>query len=427
MSFDSTRIVINTYRPYSTTPWGHFVYLFMKYHTSIWLAPKIPIGTMKFFNSFLHTMSDTNSSIESVEEMIRIMSNQYTFIPFSISAMERLEKNGIGDKYIREILAPQVRRHTGQTIEELSDLALSIALEREEMGSPKPGNRGIYQMMMDKGLKDSGARLLHSSKVTKVRWEEVTEGYENWIVQWQNMLDDEGPHTRPSVEIMDKIIIAAPSNYSELVGVGEMEHQKQFTSRDITHDTKYQPVYVTFFLIPSFISSSFLGGDPSNPLPAQLLPIIDPNHPSNPTYNSIIELSLIRLITINDGSKMYLYRLLSSSAITKLSFYAALGIENDDEIDDEHLKNWTQHEIPHAYPIMQALLPKNIKGDFRLGKNIWTTNGAEGAMGSSVGLSWTVGENVGRLVGRQIIREGVEKRLKEREREGNTERLKEVN
>ncbi|ESZ91742.1 hypothetical protein SBOR_7849 [Sclerotinia borealis F-4128] len=406
--FDTTHIVTETYRPYATTPWGHYLSLFRTYFSSIWLAPKIPIGTMKSFNAFLRTMAETSSSTPTVQQMIRIMSKQYTFVPFSISARERLGKNGIRDNYIRDILAPQVRRHTGQSIEDLSDLALSMALEREDMGCPKPTNGGVFQMMLENALKESGAILRPLSKVTKVSWEEVIEGYENWFVQWEDILDDEAS---PNAEIVDKIIIAAPSNYSELLG--DMEHKKQFSSLGTDHDIEYRPVYITFFLVSSPISSSILKAGSSDPLPAQLLPIIDPDHPNDPkTSNSesIIELSLLRSIinTTNTQSPKYLYRLLSSNPISNHSLSTTFGFENDLKIE-----NWTQQEIPYAYPVMQPLLPKDIQGDFRLGENIWTTSGGEGPLGSSVDLAWMVGGNVGRLVGRNIGGEGVEGRLRD--------------
>lgn len=61
---------------------------------------------------------------------------------------------------------------------------------------------------------------------------------------------------------------------------------------------------------------------------------------------------------------------------------------------------------------MQATLSKNIQGDFRLGKDIWTTNGVEGPLGSSVELAWMVGGNVGRLVGKHLVGEGAEEQLR---------------
>ncbi|KAG4030237.1 hypothetical protein MFRU_013g02530 [Monilinia fructicola] len=387
--FDPTHIIVETYRPYTTTPWTHYLSLLIRYGTSIWRAPKVPIGTMNSFNSFLDTMAETNSPTQSVQEIIRVMSKQYTWLPFSIPASDRLRMNEIGDNYARDILAPQVRRHTGQSIEHLSDLALSMALEREEIGCQKPENRGVFQMMMENALKDSGAKLRVSSKVTKIQWEELTEGYENWILQWEDVLDHESPL---NAEVLDKIIIASPSNYSDLLG--NMEHQEQFTNYETGYDIEYQPVYITFFLAPSPISSSFLKSGSS--LPAQLLPIINSHDPKDPAFDSIIELSLLRPIVGYDNSAKYMYRLLSSQPISNVTLVTSLGLTKD------ITESWTQHQIPYAYPSMQALLPKEIKGDFQLGKNIWTTNGAEGPLGSSVELAWTVGENVGRLVGRDI-------------------------
>lgn len=390
----------------------------MKYHTSVWRAPMIPTGTMKTINSFLHNMISANSSAHSVQEMIRIMSKQYTFVPFSISANERLEKNGIGNDYVRDILAPQVRRHTGQSIEELSDLAISMALGREEMGSQKPASSGILQMMMQNALKASEARLVSSAKITRVWYEEVVPNFESWWVQWEDTNDEE---LSPSAEIFDKIIVASPLNYSEILG--DVEHQSQYTNYDIPHETEYQPVYTTFFTLSSRISS-FLNPKLNNPLPAQLLPIRNSDHPHDPTFDSFIELSLLRPLSSSHDSipKTYLYRLLTSIPLSPITLTTFLSLSDP---PDNPIGNWKQHAIPYAYPKMQATLSKNIKGDFRLGKDIWTTNGVEGPLGSSVELAWMVGGNVGRLVGKHLVGEGAEEQLRKgdrnlMEREGNS-------
>ncbi|KAF7857975.1 hypothetical protein EAF04_009332 [Stromatinia cepivora] len=411
--FDTNHIITETYRPYATTPWNHYIFLVWKYGTSVWRAPKIPIGTMKSFNTFIRTMNNGRSWISSVKEMIFEMSQQHAYPSFSVPATERLEKNGIGNSYIRDILAPQVRRHTGQSIEQISDLALSMALNREEMGSQKAVNSGIFQMMMEKSLKESKAKLRLGAKVTKARWEEVMEDYETWLIELENATNKD---ELPTVEILDKLIIAAPSNYMELLGESK-DHESIF-NLDVSQDIEYQPVYITFFITSSLLTSTSLKDGSSAPLPVQLLPIIDTTQPLNSTHNTIIELTLLRPLNPfpshqtpgppqSISTTKYLYRLLTSTPLPHTSLYTTLKLqENTIEIE-----TWTQHKIPYAYPVMQPQFPKNVDGEFQLGNHVWRTNAAEGVWGSEVEVAWCVGRLVGRNVGRGLEGE-VEGRLK---------------
>ncbi|KAJ8061977.1 hypothetical protein OCU04_009760 [Sclerotinia nivalis] len=406
--FDTNHIITETYRPYATTPWKHYISLVWKYGPSVWRAPKIPIGTMKSFNTFLRTMNNGHSWISSVKEIISNMSQQHTYLSFSVPATERLEKNGIGNSYIRDILAPQVRRHTGQSVEQINDLALSMALEREEMGSQKAVNSGIFQMMMEKSLKDSKAKIRFGAKVIKARWEEVMEDYETWLIELENATNKD---ELPTAEILDKLIIATPFNYTELLGESR-DHESIF-NLDISQEIEYQSVYITFFITSSLLRSTSLKGGSSAPLPAQLLPIIDNTQPPNSTHNTIIELTLLRPLNplsspqpSDSPSSRYLYKLLTSTPLTHTSLTTTLALQ-------EHIieiETWTQHKIPYAYPLMQPRFVKNVNGEFQLGDHVWRTNAAEGVLASSVDGAWLVGGLVGRNVGRGIEGE-VEGRL----------------
>ncbi|TGO22893.1 hypothetical protein BPAE_0151g00210 [Botrytis paeoniae] len=410
--FNVNNIVTETYRPYATTPWKHYLSLLFRYGPSVWLAPRIPTGTMKSFHTFLPTLDTTG--VSSIRDLTYIMSNKFRYTPFSLPARERLKKNGIGGNYIRDILAPQVRRHTGQSIEQISDLTLSIALEQEESGSPKAVNHGFYQMVMERSLKENKAKLRLGAKVTQARWEEVIGDDAKWVLQWEN-----AAHIGEvlGAEEFDKIIIAAPFNYTEILG-NTQDGESFYPLDDDTQDIEYQPLYITFFTTSSLLTSS-LKNAPS-PLPAQLLPILDSRQPSTTPFNSLIELSLLRTIFLPSQSPnfnphspnppnppKYLYRLLSSRPISSKSLSSILHLPNSTE-----LETWNQQEIPHAYPLIQTFPPdsKEEKGSLKLGDHIWTTRGIERVLGDLVEGAWNAGRMVGGNVAGEIWEE-VEARL----------------
>ncbi|KAF7917824.1 uncharacterized protein EAE97_011962 [Botrytis byssoidea] len=409
--FNGNNIVTETYRPYSTTPWKHYIYLFIKYGPSVWHAPRIPTGTMKSLHDFLPKLNTT--AVSSVRDLTYIISNKFGYTPFSLPATERLRKNGVEGAYIRDILAPQVRRHTGQSIEQISDLTLSIALEREESGSPKAVNQGFHQMAMERSLRENKAMLHLGAKVVHARWEEVIGDHAKWMIQWENAAHNENAL---SSEEFDKIIIAAPFNYTELLGKTQ-DGESLYPLDDDFQDIEYQPLYITFFTTSSLLTSS-LKNAPS-PLPAQLLPILDSRQPSTSPFNSLIELSLLRTIfppsqspDFNPHSPhppnppKYLYRLLSSHPLTPTSFSSILHLPNS-----TNLETWNQQEITHAYPLTQTFPSdsQEEKGSLKLGDHIWTTRGIERVLGDMVEEAWNAGRMVGRNVATEIFEEVAEK------------------
>ncbi|TGO14639.1 hypothetical protein BTUL_0050g00340 [Botrytis tulipae] len=411
--FNWNSIVTETYRPYATTPWKHYIYLFIKYGPSVWHAPRIPTGTMKSLHDFLPKLNTT--AVSSVRDLTYIISNKFGYTPFSLPATERLRKNGVEGAYIRDILAPQVRRHTGQSIEQMSDLTLSIALEREESGSPKAVNHGFYQMAMERSLRENKAKLHVGAKVVHARWEEVIGDHAKWMIQWENAAHNEDAL---SSEEFDKIIIAAPFNYTELLGKTQDGESLYPLDGDI-QDIEYQPLYITFFTTSSLLTSS-LKKAPS-PLPAQLLPIFDSHQPSTSPFNSLIELSLLRTIfppsqspEFNPHSPhppnppTYLYRLLSSHPLTPISFSSILHLPNS-----TNLETWNQQKIPHAYPLTQTFPSdsQEEKGSLKLGDHIWTTRGIERVLGDMVEGAWNAGRMVGRNVADDVFEEVGEKEI----------------
>jgi len=78
---------------------------------------------------------DLEGTYEDVDEMLAASGNVN---PVGRAAVERLELNDVSQEYIREVLGLR-SRDTGQSVEELSDLAFTIVLDREDQGSQLSG------------------------------------------------------------------------------------------------------------------------------------------------------------------------------------------------------------------------------------------------------------------------------------------------
>ena len=106
--------------------------------------------------------------------------------PVAMTAIERLKLNGLSQEYIQEVMGPQVKRQTGQDIEDLSDLALSMALDREDQGLQVFGIGGWLGTVLDELAVRSKAELKFNTKVSGLR-EMVDEGIEGWILQYADI------------------------------------------------------------------------------------------------------------------------------------------------------------------------------------------------------------------------------------------------
>jgi hypothetical protein len=82
---------------------------------------------MKTFSEILHAKSWSQHTVEE------ILSSTGIDYAVSMSAVERLRINRISDRYVEEVIAPQVARQLGpQKMSQINDLALSMAMERED-------------------------------------------------------------------------------------------------------------------------------------------------------------------------------------------------------------------------------------------------------------------------------------------------------
>src|ERR1700722_548932 len=93
----------------------------------------------------------------------------------SMSARERLKANGVSELYREEVVEQQVRRQLGQGTEEISDLALSMALKREYYGV---SNGGRLEDVLTEFLERSKAEVRMVTEVTDIRPEYVN-GHKN--------------------------------------------------------------------------------------------------------------------------------------------------------------------------------------------------------------------------------------------------------
>jgi prenylcysteine oxidase / farnesylcysteine lyase len=362
--FDGRSIVAKVTRPLDEMGWGAWLELVWKYKFSFLNAKQLPTGTMASFGRLLRSRQPH----ESVGDMVKAAKLGSVV---GLSAVERLRINGIGGDYVDEVLEPQIWRQTGQGVEELSDLAISMAVEREEQVSAIDG--GILLLAFEKFVKRSKADLRLGTRVAGLRREFVGRGDKSWILECRQS----GDHGI-EYETFDHVVLAGPWNTSSF----HTDYRRQ------VEEVYYRSLWITFLLSTKELNKEYFGS--SEEMPSQILPIASANLPSE--LHGIHEISYVRDIfgpDVNTESVRKLYRILSDRPLSEDSILA---------FGEGGVLETYEERIEHAYPLMW---PRKGKfGEFKVQEGLWHTGVVEG-LGSSVDLSWVAGENVGKLIARE--------------------------
>lgn len=372
--FDGKKIMSPATRPVDKSDWIEWLGRLFKYGTSVWKAKKLPTGTMEGFQKFLNL----EGTYDDVGDMVAISKNVG---PVTKSALDRLKLNGLSQEYIRDVLGPQVRRHTGQDVDELSDLALSMALDREDQGVQTSEVGGRLTTVLSGFVNKSKAKLKFKTKVSGLKREMVEDGKESWILEYSEKRSQFGK----VYEMFDKVIIAAPWNSSSLQS--EIPHHDE--------QIQYRSQWFTFFISNATLNSTYFG----NPaiLPSQIVPIPSSNLP--PPLVGVHEVVHLKDIARFDHAAEkyyanYLYRVVSDRKIDKATIYHMAQAADESQMLASY-----EEKIENAYPLLYAR--NDGFPHFKVTDGLWHTSVIE-TIGSSVDLSWIAGENIARLIAKEL-------------------------
>ena len=108
-----------------------------------------------------------------------------------MSGQERLRKNGTSDSCKHKVLDPSVHRLLGQSADQVSDLALSLALHSDNQGSAKAGGR-LSGTLGDIALR-CGATVRLNTQILGASYEETSEGIWKWVLEVQSRYKQNNP------------------------------------------------------------------------------------------------------------------------------------------------------------------------------------------------------------------------------------------
>ncbi len=293
-SFNGERQLGKTTRPISETSWSSWLGQIYNYGASVRRARNLPLGTMKAFFEILHARFWSDGTIDMILSATGIDS------AVSMSAVERLRVNGISDRYVEEVIAPQITKQLGgQKVSEINDLALSMAMEREDQGELYSGGKILN--VLEEMLGRSSATVKLKTRVVELKREEVEKEEEKWVLV--SSVGDENDTMEYSV--FDRVIVAAPWDITSLIPLEQEGLRSEL----------YIPLYVTFITSFSDLSTRYFGVA-SGAVPKQMLTVPSPEMGE---LDAVQEIAYVRNVSrLVDGKPVAerLYRILSSSEIS---------------------------------------------------------------------------------------------------------------
>ncbi|KUJ11081.1 uncharacterized protein LY89DRAFT_786734 [Mollisia scopiformis] len=357
--FDGGGFVVRMTRPGGLMGWKEWAGLVLKYGKSFLAARNVPTGTMGLFRGMVELGG--KETFEGVEEWVQKAGLRDSV---EMSARERLSVNGVGDAYRKDIIESQVRRQLGQGTEEISDLALSLALWREEIGGPRPKNGIKMETVLKQLLERSGAEVRLGTSLQSMKQEHVV-GKKSPV--WRLGFKGRGYGS----EVFDKVILTTPW------GEGETEYYRRVTN--------------TFLISEKGLKAEYFNVTNESDLPAQILPVRGSNLPEE--FENIHEISHVKNIFGPDvdfgaQSVFKMYKVLSDKPLSEQTMRSLW----------ERVRFYSV-QSQRAYPL---LFPRNSGfGSFKVHEGVWNTATIE-HVASSVDLSWAAGENVAKLIKQDI-------------------------
>jgi prenylcysteine oxidase/farnesylcysteine lyase len=338
--FDGKEIVSRITRPGSEMSWGQWAALVWRYSARIIWARNLPTKTIEGFGKLLNA----EETFDGVREMVEAAGIGEAV---GISAKERLQTNGVGELYREEVVEQLVRRQLGQGTEEISDLALSIALQRENQVA---SNGGRLEDVLTEFLERSEAEVRMATEVTDMRPEYVNGHKNGWLLELQK-----AGQIGKTLDVFDKVILAGSWN--------------------TTLEDYYRHVWIAFIASDGKLDTEYFGIK-ENTLLSQILIIDAPALPLE--LRGVHEISHVRDLYGPDLSVQAvhkLYRVMSDNPISEelISKIGGGGI-----LRVLHVKS--QHAYPLLYPRSEGL------EKFKIQDGLYRTDVVE-EVASSVDLS----------------------------------------
>ncbi|KAI0539942.1 hypothetical protein GGR58DRAFT_462561 [Xylaria digitata] len=357
--YKNTVKTVTASRPYSKTPMLTWVQLIWAYGSSVWRGDKLAQdGVLR--RAMLKAPLAPN--LEKIFHSLGILG------PLQQRSSDMLKGRSISGRYAKEILEPQVQRAYGQSLNQVSGLAVMTAAAQEETANAYQG--GYLIQRLRRIVDEIDVEVRTSTRVTGIKYVEVGENRLAWLIRHESADGDGG---NSSIEVFDKVIVAALDFDIELengdLSVLDLKNHYDIGAAEATmrNGNLFVPVHITLFTSDAKLSPWDQDEE---------VLFLEPQKAAG-----MRELKLVReIFSHHDYSTKteYLYRVLSVRPV--------LG-----ELKRRATITWSyETRIEKAYPV---LFPLQRFPPFELpwAKGFWWTSIIQRA-GTSVDLNWLAGK-----------------------------------
>jgi prenylcysteine oxidase / farnesylcysteine lyase len=307
-----------------------------------------------------------------------------------------LQRNGVSEKFGREIIQASTRVNYGQNLGLIHGLETMVCMATDGAMAVQGGNWQIFQGMVNRSLAEvkMETRVQTVSRLPK-------GGYK--------ITASDATGYRQISESFDHVVIAAPFQYASLDVSPPLEQPP--------NKIPYVTLYVTLLTSPHRLSNDFftdLGGRRSDKdgraIPEMIITSL-PAHldlgasPRGVGPTNFWSVSTLRTVAVN-GTGQYLYKIFSPEPLTAkflsdlLEFPVSLDTNSSQEAGsiqaiDKSDVSWSYEKKWHSYPFEY---PRVTFDDPNLdGAGLWYTSGMESFI-STMETSALMGKNVAKLI-----------------------------
>ena len=318
-----------------------------------------------------------------------------------------LKKNGIGDKFAREIVQASTRVNYGQNLVGIHGLETMVCMATDGAMAIDGGNWQIF----DKMVSASGSDIKLKTEIRHVQQHGDRYRLESWGEQcWNDVCIEDNRY----YEDFDTVVLASPYQFSRVSFDPPLEN--------VPDEIPYVKLHVSLFTSPHRISPGFFdmaASTSANEIPEMILTTLPEGEDLTSEDRGkrgvgpagFWSISMLRKIDDEDGTTQYLYKVFSPEKLKARWVADLLALSPgsyDPESTDSGLAqlnkrdiSWYHEKVWRPYPYE---LPRLTFEHIRLagakngnGRGIFYTSGIESFI-STMETSALMGKNVASLI-----------------------------
>ena len=364
----------------------------------VWKYGLAPIKTQKLMRStvgkFLGMYEEPNFPFADLSEAVKAVGLTDTT---AVSGRELLKKEGISEKFSRELIQASTRVNYGQNLPIIHGVETMVCMAANGAHATDGGNWQIFDRM----LQASNAEIYLNTSVTAVHKE--SDG--RYALSLERSSKQEETRQEEDVIVShgyDAVILAAPYQFANISFSPSLQH--------VPDEIPYVTLPVTLFTSRHRLNPRMFDLQSVDEIPEMILTTLPDGEDLNVGVGPAEFWSISTLRTVeNKGHIEYLYKIFSPEPLTAQFLAKMLDIDEPEAGDTFSTKDvsWMHEKVWKSYPYeLPRVTFEHIRLDYeyvrqRAGGGVWYTSGIESFI-STMETSALMGKNIARLIADEV-------------------------